>query len=127
MLSKRIKEYIDFHKISVYEFENKISVSRGSISKFLKNSSNIGSNVIENILSVYENINPSWLLTGQGPMHKPKLINVVEEPQAEYKKTIPDIAVLEEKLRSAESENRLLREMVEIMKQSNKICIKEKA
>lgn len=127
MLSKRIKEYIDFHKISVYEFENKIMVSRGSISKFLKNSSNIGSNLIENILNVYENINPTWLLTGKGPMHRENVNYTVEEPAAEYKKTESDVAVLEEKLRSAERENRLLREMVEIMKQSNKLCIKEKA
>lgn len=68
MVVERLAEYIENQGLSYYAFENAIDASRGSISKAVKQNKNIGSNVIENILSVYENINPIWLLTGEGEM-----------------------------------------------------------
>ncbi|MEH6407189.1 MAG: S24 family peptidase [Leeuwenhoekiella sp.] len=68
MVVERLAEYIDNQGLSYYAFENAINASRGSISKAVKQNKNIGSNVIENILSVYENINPVWLITGKGNM-----------------------------------------------------------
>ncbi|MNS36223.1 hypothetical protein D3C72_684100 [compost metagenome] len=52
--------------ISFYAFENSIGASRGSISKAVKEGKSIGSQVLENILSIYKDLNPAWLLTGQG-------------------------------------------------------------
>lgn len=52
--------------ISYYAFENSIGASRGSISKAVKDGKSIGSQVLENILAVYTDLNPTWLLTGQG-------------------------------------------------------------
>lgn len=52
--------------ISYYAFENSIGASRGSISKAVKEGKSIGSQVLEKIISVYTDLNPTWLLTGQG-------------------------------------------------------------
>ena len=52
--------------ISYYAFENSIGASRGSISKAVKEGKSIGSQVLEKIISVYKDLNPTWLLTGQG-------------------------------------------------------------
>lgn len=68
MVSDRLKQYIEAKGVSYYAFENSIDVSRGSISKAVKDSKSIGSNVLEKILSVYPDLNPSWLLTGEGDM-----------------------------------------------------------
>lgn len=68
MTSKRLSEYIEYKKISYYAFENSIEASRGSISKAASNGKSIGSNVIENILLIYTDLNPIWLLTGKGAM-----------------------------------------------------------
>lgn len=68
MVSDRIGQYIDYKGVSYYAFENALGASRGSISKAVKEKKSIGSNVLENILSVYEDLNPIWLLTGQGAM-----------------------------------------------------------
>lgn len=68
MVSKRLGEYIDARKISYYAFENSLGASRGSISKAVKDSKSLGSNVLERILSVYPDLNPEWLLTGKGEM-----------------------------------------------------------
>lgn len=68
MLAERLGQYIITKKISYYSFENSIKASRGSVSKAVKNNKSIGSNVIENILLVYTDLNPVWLLTGKGEM-----------------------------------------------------------
>jgi phage repressor protein C with HTH and peptisase S24 domain len=68
MVSERIGEYIEAKGISYYAFENSLGASRGSISKAVKDGKSIGSQMLEKILTVYEDLNPSWLLTGQGEM-----------------------------------------------------------
>jgi phage repressor protein C with HTH and peptisase S24 domain len=66
MVSERVGEYMAKKGISYYAFENSIGASRGSISKAVKDGKSIGSQVLENILAVYTDLNPTWLLTGQG-------------------------------------------------------------
>lgn len=66
MVSERVGQYMAKKGISFYAFENSIGASRGSISKAVKEGKSIGSQVLENILSVYTDLNPAWLLTGQG-------------------------------------------------------------
>ncbi|NBL66081.1 peptidase S24 [Flavobacterium sp. NST-5] len=68
MVSERVGEYILKKGISYYAFENSINASRGSISKAVKEGKSIGSTVLENILLVYTDLNPVWLLTGKGPI-----------------------------------------------------------
>lgn len=64
----RIKEYIDFKRISVSAFERNVGFSNGSFASQYKNNKSIGSDKIENILNTYPEINPIWLLTGEGNM-----------------------------------------------------------
>lgn len=66
MVSERVGQYMAKKGISYYAFENSIGASRGSISKAVKEGKSIGSQVLENILTVYTDLNPVWLLTGQG-------------------------------------------------------------
>lgn len=68
MVSERVGQYIERKSISYYAFENSLGASRGSISKAVKEGKSIGSNVLETIMNVYSDINPNWLLTGQGEM-----------------------------------------------------------
>lgn len=84
MVIEKISEYITTKGISIYAFENAIGASRGAISKAIKEKKNIGSNVIENILSTYSDINPDWLF-GHGPMLRPNPL-IIEEEQ---KVTLP--------------------------------------
>ncbi|MXN91423.1 peptidase S24 [Flavobacterium sp. Sd200] len=68
MVSLRVGEYIEAKGISYYAFENSLGASRGSISKAVKEGKSIGSNVLEKIMALYPDLNPHWLLTGQGTM-----------------------------------------------------------
>jgi SOS-response transcriptional repressor LexA len=70
MTSERLGKYIDFKGISFYEFENSIGCARGTISKAVKEKKSIGSNILENILTAYKDLNPNWLISGLGSMIK---------------------------------------------------------
>lgn len=72
MVLERIKEYIDSKGITVAAFERSIGMSNASFGKSLKNKGAIGSDKIENILSIYNDLSPEWLLTGKGNMLKCK-------------------------------------------------------
>lgn len=68
MILKRIKQYIDFKGVTVAAFERSIGMSNASFGKSLKNGGTIGADKLEKLLNIYTDINPSWLLTGVGPM-----------------------------------------------------------
>ena len=67
---KRIKEYIDSKDINIKRFEQSVGFSNGAFASQLKNNKTIGVDKLENILSVYSDINTEWLLTGKGTMLK---------------------------------------------------------
>lgn len=66
----RIKQYIDFKGISIRKFEENLGFSNGSFASQYKNNKTIGVDKVENILHYYSEINPAWLLTGEGDMIK---------------------------------------------------------
>lgn len=68
MILKRIKEYIDHKGISIAKFERSIGMSNASFGRSLKNGGAIGTDKLENILNVYPDIDPAWLLKGIGEM-----------------------------------------------------------
>lgn len=70
MVSERLGQYLDQKGISFYAIENALNAGRGSISKAVKEGKSIGSNTLENILNLYPDLNPNWLLTGKGSMCK---------------------------------------------------------
>lgn len=64
----RLKEYIDLKGLSIAAFEKSIGMSNASFGRSLKNNGAIGTDKLENILNTYSDINPFWLLTGEGEM-----------------------------------------------------------
>lgn len=68
MIMERLKMFIDSQGITIKAFERSIGMSNASFGKSLKNGGNIGSDKVENILQVYPQLNPLWLLTGEGSM-----------------------------------------------------------
>lgn len=64
----RIKEFIDFLEISNNEFGRTIGCSSAQITQMLTHKKNFGIDKLLNIISNYPNLNPNWLLTGEGSM-----------------------------------------------------------
>ncbi len=85
---QRIKEYIDYKKLTIRKFEEEIGYSNGAFASQLKRSKTIGVDKLENILRAYPEINPAWLLTGKGEMLlRGSDTSKVEEPAVAYKRT----------------------------------------
>lgn len=91
MILQRIKEYIDLKGISISAFEKSIGMSNASFGRSLKNNGAIGTDKLENILRIYQEINPDWLLTGQGNMVRSGSKITLPPPVTE-KKGIPLIS-----------------------------------
>ena len=77
---KRIKQYIDYKGITNQNFEKQVGFSNGAFASQLKNNRTIGVDKLENILIAFPELNPEWLLTGNGEMIKTKSKkNVIEK------------------------------------------------
>lgn len=68
MILDRIKQFIDSKGVAVSAFEKSIGMSNASFGKSLKKGGAIGTDKLENILNVYPELSPVWLITGEGEM-----------------------------------------------------------
>lgn len=90
IIISRISEYIKHKGLSVRKIELSIGASSGALSKAIRNGTDIQSKWIEKIIFTYNDINPLWLLTGNGEMitqYTNQEISdqlVVNEPPASY-------------------------------------------
>ncbi len=60
----RVLDIIEYKKINKSKFYRETGLSNG----FLDKVKDIGASKVENILKTYTDINPNWLLTGEGEM-----------------------------------------------------------
>lgn len=106
--------FIENSELSARQFDLSIGASNGYILRMKKNNASIGSDVIENIIKTYPQLNIIWLLTGKGQM-----LNQPETPEFNDFDEIPlsrqrEIErIIEEKIRERQDEERkrLLREV----------------
>lgn len=67
-ISSRIKQIIDYKKMSIRAFEIQIGCSNGVIARAIANNTDIQSKWVTKIIELNEDINPTWLLIGKGDM-----------------------------------------------------------
>ena len=70
----RLKEFIDYLRVSNNEFGRSIGCSSAQTTQMLTHKKNFGIDKLLNIVSIYPRLNPNWLLTGEGPMLKDEQI-----------------------------------------------------
>ena len=82
MIVERIIELIDYKGLNKRKFYLKTGLSNG----FLDKVKDIGTSKIENILNTFPDVNPIWLITGEGDMIKSQGLvkNIVSEPESNY-------------------------------------------
>lgn len=67
-IKQRLIEYLSYRNIGQNKFEKMAGISNGYISNI---KSNIGSSILAKIFNVSKDLNPDWLLYGEGSMLKP--------------------------------------------------------
>ena len=66
--STRLKQIISNQGLSVRAFEEKIGCSVGVINRCISKKTDVQSSVVIKIISTFRDINPDWLLIGEGEM-----------------------------------------------------------
>lgn len=77
----RIKEYINYKGLTNQAFEKQTGLSNGTLAAQIKKGGTIGVDKLVKILTEFPNLNPNWLLTGNGEM---ELGNTLNEPREIY-------------------------------------------
>lgn len=119
----RLMQFIKFAGLSARQFDISIGASNGYTLRMKKNNASIGSDVIENILKVYPQLNVVWLITGEGEMLKkqeePDILDFDQLPTSR-KQEIEQL--IEEKIKEKQEEElkRLLKEVTEEIEKTQK-------
>jgi len=67
---QRIKQIIEFYNLSVRKFGEKVGVAQSTLSSLFSRNSTPSSTLLQSILNAFEDVNSTWLLTGEGNMLK---------------------------------------------------------
>jgi len=119
----RLMEFIRYAGLSARQFDMSIGASNGYILRMEKNNASIGSDVIENIIKTYPQLNVVWLLTGEGSMLKgPKPESLLEFNALPRAKQLEIEAIIERKIRERQDEERkrLLLEVTDEIEKASK-------
>ena len=66
----RLFQYFDYKGIKPTRFEKEYGLSNGYLTQQLKRNADIGESILIKIINNCQDINPGWLLTGEGEMLK---------------------------------------------------------
>ena len=99
----RITQFIEHAGLSARQFDISIGASNGYTLRMKKNNASVGSDVIENIIRIYPQLNLVWLITGEGEMLNPdkELLKTGQLP-AEKEREIEQI--IEAKIRARQEQ-----------------------
>ena len=74
-ITERLKIFIDEMGLNDNQLTVAANLSVGLIGRAIKNNSGLNSDTIEKILSAYPDLNPNWLIMGEGNMTKNNVQN----------------------------------------------------
>lgn len=114
-------QFIAYAGLSARQFDLSIGASNGYTLRMKKNKASIGSDVIENIIKTYPQLNLVWLITGEGEMirQEEEILDFDDLP-LDRKKEIE--LIIEEKIKERQEQElkRLLKEVTEEIERTQK-------
>lgn len=113
---ERIIQYIDFKGIKVKDFYEKTGIKRGFLDSD-KLKSSVSDIFLTIILANFEDLDPIWLLTGEGPMLKSEPQPAVSSPQPQENDNNEIMSLLKDKIALLEKNNALLEDKIKGLEQ----------
>lgn len=83
-MKDRIIQFLAAEKISPAEFADKIGVQRSSMSHILNGRNYPSASFLQKMLQAYPNMNPRWLMIGDGTMNMPSASAVTEIADTDF-------------------------------------------
>lgn len=118
----RLIQFIKLAGLSARQFDISIGAANGYTLRMQKNNASVGSDVIENIINVYPQLNVEWLITGEGEMLKEKEEIILDYDDLSSDRKLEIERIIEEriKLKHQQELRQLLKEVTdEISKKDN--------
>lgn len=118
----RLYEYFSKKNLKPTAVEKEIGISNGYLSSQKKRSADMGEGILNKIIDYFQDINPIWLITGNGPMLKDDNIgyglpdkepSIVAESSSDYTIQNPYFILYKEK----DKEVRALSEELGVLKE----------
>lgn len=113
-LVNRIGFYAEKKGISIRKIEVEIGASNGTLSKAISKEKDVLSEWIAVFVKKFPDVNPVWLLTGEGNMLISDFQSLSIDNENAYKEKI---AHLEELLKVHQEKNKLLEDLIKRLKQ----------
>ncbi len=114
---ERIKEYIDFKRISIRAFEQKSDLKNGAIYRVINNGTTLNGASITALGKVWKDLDLNWLMTGDGEMLKnPKTVNEPVNTYGKSTKESTEIDWCQDALKRADDQIALQHDMIETLK-----------
>lgn len=105
-------------KITISALERQIGASKGVLSRALKNGTDIQTRWLLKLVENYPQYDPVWILTGMGPIIKPKHNDGLHAIQGISKYQLSEkIKILEQQLESLKETNAALKENITSLKE----------
>jgi hypothetical protein len=111
---ERIYKYIDYKNIKAVPFEKKIGLSNGYLGKQLKRNADLGESILTKIIENCPEINPEWLLTGEGEMLKEKTTTAENLKNENNMNSLETLELLKENNALLKENNELFKQNVEL-------------
>ena len=108
----RLIQFIEYAGLSARQFDISIGAANGYTLRMKKNHASIGSDVIENILRTYPQLDVVWLLTGEGNMIKETHEDIPEFDQLPREQQLEINRIIELKIKERQQ-----KELQELLKQ----------
>ena len=118
----RLMQFIKYAGLSARKFDLSIGASNGYTLRMQKNKASVGSDVIENILKTYPQLNVVWLITGQGEMLKTEDGLILDFGDLPKEKQCEIERIIEQKIKEQQEKElkRLLKEVTQEIERSQK-------
>lgn len=113
-IQERILQYLEYKKVTPYKFCKDLDFPMGSLNK----RGSIGTDKYLKIIKYYKDLNPEWLLSGEGPMLKQEQKSQTNTPDDKYLKLLEEHnKTLKEQLKDKEEKEALYKEKIQELQQ----------
>jgi hypothetical protein len=117
---ERIGVYAEKRKISIRRIEQEIGASNGTLAKAISKGKDVLAEWVSVFVQKYPEVNPVWLLTGEGTMLRDSDDVSAQFPDSPKENFLLRIQHLEEMVKIQQEKNQLLEDLVQQLKANTK-------